>query len=176
MCPAALARKPRRASHWRAALRSAVIGQVRALLGAGADVSMATTYNGKSPVFKAAIRGHTEVVRLLLDAGADVNQGKTSDNASPLYGAVYAGHAATARLLIARGADIEAALVESQLEPADRDPKYIGSTPLHAAAFFGQPDCAQVLLEAGADRSATNKLGATPLDAAGSGPCRLVLL
>jgi len=44
----------------------------------------------------------------------------------------------------------------------------MGSTPLHAAAFYGHDECVNELLLRGADTTITNTEGATALDEAGS--------
>src|SRR5215475_4347324 len=48
------------------------VAEVRRLLKAGANVSLANNY-GATPMGRAAETGNAEIIKLLLDAGADVS-------------------------------------------------------------------------------------------------------
>ena len=56
---------------------------VRLLLDRGADVKMLDRY-GKTPLYKAAMFGHSKVVKLLLDGDANIGAGG-SDRRTPLH-------------------------------------------------------------------------------------------
>jgi ankyrin repeat protein len=67
------------------------------LLAAGANINHQNR-NGRTPLFWAASRGHTETVRTLLEAGADVNLAD-NDSKTPLSLATEEGHTAIVNLL-----------------------------------------------------------------------------
>lgn len=95
------------------------------------------------------------MVEALLDAGCDPNQREKGDSgATPLYTAAMTAPfprraAAATKLLLARGADPRVRC------GAD-------TTPLHVAAAGISADTVQMLLEAGADPSASDTRGRTP--------------
>lgn len=101
-----------------------------------------------------------ELVRMLDDAlattgsTADVGgvapPGEGADDGA-LFEAVVRGDLAALQRTIEAGADVD------QREPAG------GSTPLIAAALFGQPEAAKALIDAGADVDARNNDGSTAL-------------
>ena len=145
------------------------LGVVAALLAASTKtLAHQTIGNGKTALLKAAVRGHAGVARALLEAGAPVDQAKTYDNATAVYAAAYAGRLGTLELLIKAGADLEIPLLKSAMVTIKRDAKYYGSTPLHVAAFFDQPEVVTALIDAGANRRALTDAGLTPLEAAES--------
>ncbi len=122
------------------------------LIEAGADVNKADKY-GMTPLYRAAMRGHTETVKWLIEAGADVNKA-TKYGSTPLYGADANGHTETVKLLIEAGADVNMA-----------DKKY-GDTPLCRAAANRYTEAVKLLIEAGADVNKATNDGSTPLKAA----------
>jgi ankyrin repeat protein len=75
----------------------------------------------------------------------------------PLHITAQHGHAETSRLLLDHGAQVD-------VRDGEND-----ATPLSWAAFFGRPAVARVLIHFGADLSATNKQGLTPLQCAQEG-------
>ena len=139
---------------------------VRRLLDHGADVD-ARTSGGKTAYAHAARRGFSELVGLLAERGADTTLapadrlavavvGGRLDEAGRLLeahpGCARTGNpeedrlladvagcpgAAPVALLIAAGADLSATGLDA-------------GTPLHQAAWFGQPENARLLLDAGA--------------------------
>ncbi|XP_046984185.1 speckle-type POZ protein-like isoform X2 [Schistocerca americana] len=133
--PRTLSRKERGSRLIQAAKQGAV-GEMQALLAAGADVG-ARGSEGTTALHWAAVEGRVEAVRCLLEGGAEVDARSNSQN-TPLHTATRYGHAAVVRLLVAASADLNA---------RNED----GQTPLHRAAAYGHPEVVAVLLEAGAD-------------------------
>lgn len=140
------------------------------------------THEGESACYLAAKHGHLSVVRLLLKADADINQ-LTNDLSCPLYAAVDGGYKDVVELLVSKGAevnrthtascwtclhqavyrghsDIVRILVEvSHLEALD-DHKI---SPLFVAAQYGQRECLEILVNAGANVNTQAADLATPL-------------
>ncbi len=129
------------------------------LLAADPDQAAARDEQGVSVLLQARYRGRVDMVDALLAAGAPVG----------IFDAAALGEVGRVRELLA--ADPSAARAWS----GD------GFTPLHLAAFFGQPEAAAVLLRAGADPMAVarNPMLVQPLHSAAagrSGPVAAVLL
>ena len=98
-----------------------------------------------------AIDGDDEnAIAALLDAGASVRG--TGAGMAPLYRAARQGRTAIGRTLLAHGAELNAA-------DALR-----GTTPLHAAAFYGHADFVALLIEAGADLETVSPIGFAAFD------------
>ncbi|XP_040033186.2 ankyrin repeat and SOCS box protein 3 isoform X4 [Gasterosteus aculeatus] len=149
--------------------------------GRAADVN-SLTHEGESAAHLAAQRGHLAALRLLLEANANVNQ-LTNDLSCPLYAAVDGGHREVVELLLSKGAaanrthtascwtclhqavykghsDIVRVLVDvCDLEALD-DHKI---SPLFVAAQYGQQECLEILVGAGANVSAQAADLASPL-------------
>lgn len=131
-------------------------GVVRVLLDAGADPKAANRLHGFTPLHSAAAAGCAEVVRLLLEAGSPADA-KDKYDYLPLHRAAESGDAETIRLLVGAGTSVE----------AEGGP--YRKRPLHDAAQAGHVDAVRTLLELGADPSAGNSDGVTPLDFASYG-------
>ena len=105
-------------------------------------VSFRSDVDGGTPLLVAAQRGHINAMILLLKAGAEVDLA-TRDGATPLFKAIQECQLDTAWILLDHGAT-----VDSRLGVA-----FGGVTPLMVAAWRGDLDCVQLLLERGADHS-----------------------
>jgi len=81
------------------AVRKGDLAAVTALLDKGADVNARFRY-GATALFKAAERGHTEIVKLLLARGADVTIKDTFYGATAMTWALDNGHVETIRALL----------------------------------------------------------------------------
>ena len=100
---------------------------------------------GRTMLYLAAFRGHSDCVTLLLSCGADCELARP-DGLAPLYMASWAGHPECVRVLLSVRADV------------NRQNSY-GRTPLWIACKFGPSssssterfDCVRQLLAAGAD-------------------------
>ena len=137
---------------------------VSALLEAGADPNLADTA-GRLPLHWTATKGHLQAAKVLIEGGARVvgtdqdgftplhrccqeePQSKTEEDRPEDYRArLDKKKAEVARLLISKGADVRGREVKGQ------------QTGLHLAAMNGLAEVTAVLLEAGADPSAVNKV------------------
>ncbi|XP_068162219.1 ankyrin repeat and SOCS box protein 3 isoform X2 [Antennarius striatus] len=140
------------------------------------------THEGESACYLAAKCGHLSVVRLLLKAHANINQ-LTNDLSCPLYAAVDAGYTEVVELLISKGAEVNGTHTAScwtclhqavykghiesvrllvnvcKLEVHD-DHKI---SPLFVAAQYGQQECMEILVNAGANVNTQAADLATPL-------------
>lgn len=81
------------------AVRQGDLATTTSLLDQGADVNAKFRY-GATALFKAAERGHTEIVKLLLARGADVSVKDTFYNATAMTWALSNGHVETVRALL----------------------------------------------------------------------------
>ena len=112
--------------------------------------------------------GHPTIVRLLLAQGADPNftfprTGETMLHIATLRG-MFEGNTECVRLLQEAGANPNVHCKVGIPTPAlDFGTKVIGETPLHRAAAFGSEEMIQFMVEAGADITATDAHGETPL-------------
>ena len=149
---------------------------VEALLSHGAD-PRSTDRNGKSALYWAQRKRHSEIVQILsthmwgineaaaegdldrvnalLDANAAVNC-RDQYGETPLHRAAWEGHAQIVEALLRRGAD----------PSATTD---YGKTPLHRASRTGHTDIIRALVNAGAWMDAPNAEGETALHWAARG-------
>ena len=129
---------------------------IKRRLAQGADPNDTAEYkDGVAPLYRAAARGHVEMVDALADAGADLGWKHLHYGNTALHDAARNGHASVVRSLAARGG-------RAAVDARDN----YKQTPLHWAARNGRPATAQVLLEAGADAALKNSIGVTALDLA----------
>ncbi|XP_049769444.1 speckle-type POZ protein-like [Schistocerca cancellata] len=80
------------------------VGELRALIAAGADVGARGDWRDFTALHWAAYRGDVEVVRLLLEAGAAVDA-RDGGGSRPLHWAALNGRAEVAAALLVAGAD-----------------------------------------------------------------------
>ncbi|BHF84417.1 hypothetical protein SprV_0902756800 [Sparganum proliferum] len=104
---------------------------------------------GRTPIYLATCRGHTEVVTYLLSCNADIHS-PNKELKSPLYIAANFGHLDIVNALLRHGA---------QVDQADSHNK----TPLYMATYHGRLDIVSLLLAANANVNAADKNGRTPL-------------
>ncbi|KAL4812854.1 ankyrin repeat-containing domain protein [Aspergillus spinulosporus] len=136
------------------------LGVASVLLQNGADHYKQTsepfpeTCNAYGPaIFEAAREGRNEMVKLLLDNGSDINHNRVGELVvSNLEAAISGGHSSTVQLLLDHGAGIET-------------PGWY-ETPLIAAAYYGFPDVALLLLKNGADIEVKAEFWGTALQTA----------
>jgi len=90
------------------AIDAGQLAAVSALIKAGADLELKV--DGWTPLFRAAVKGNSDIAIKLLDAGADVNGGSDATNLAditPIRAAVMFGHLELARLLLHHGARMD---------------------------------------------------------------------
>jgi len=116
--------------------------EVRRLLKAGADVSLANNY-GASPMSLAAEVGNTEILKLLLDAGANADS-PNPEGQTALMAVARTGNVEAAQLLIDRGAKVDA------------KEKWGGQTALMWASARRHPEMMKLLIAKGANVNASS--------------------
>ena len=104
-------------------------------------------------IWTATATGDLEQTRRFIDLGWPVDEPDHFFQQTPMAWAVHHDHPDVVEHLIDLGADPNAKFGEQGLD-----------TPLHAAAFLGRSECAELLLQAGADSEARNGNGETPLE------------
>ena len=168
-------------------------GAVRAMAQAGADLTATSEFQAFSPLHAAARYGHAEVVRELLAAGADpetkaynstplemaLDRGHadvvallaTSSDTdaedwrrlTPLLRAIAKGDRAALGNLLKAGANPNRPVTGKRKEPYATQTLPGEATALHLAACRHEPEFVIDLLAAGANPTAKDSLGFTPL-------------
>jgi len=126
------------------------LGALQSALDASADLAVAWSSDGWTPLHLAAAFGTPEAVKLLLDGGAQVDAVAKNPQANqPLHAALALGrNAETIRLLLAAGADPNAR-------------QTAGYTALFSAAAANRRDLAEILIGHGANPALQNDFGQT---------------
>ncbi len=132
--------------------------RVGALIDQDASAVNAIAPDGFHPLGLAAFFRHPDVVRLLIERGASVaaparNKLAVTALHSALATDVAPVHMAIVRMLLEAGAPVNV-------------PHLGGGTPLHTAAFVGDPEVVRMLLDRGADPLMTTDDGKTAIDIA----------
>lgn len=150
------------------AVKAADAELARMLLEGGADPDLSND-DGQTPLMLAARTGDMEIARLLVEHGADIDARETWREQTALMWAAATRKAEMTRFLIDNGArvDIRARSFDwpSQItaEPRAQYRPTGGLTPLLYAVRTGCIECAEAILEAGADIDRPNPDGITPL-------------
>jgi ankyrin repeat protein len=113
------------------------VAEVRRLLKAGANVSLANKY-GATPMGLAAETGNTEIIKLLLEAGANADS-PNADGQTALMEVARTGNVEAAELLVKHGAKVDA------------KERWGGQTALMWASARRHPEMMQFLISKGAD-------------------------
>ncbi len=141
---------------------------VRSLLAAGAEVDRPGA-DGQTALMIVARTGNIEAARLLIEHGADVNAREAWRDQTAVIWAAAQGQPEMIRLLIEHGADPNARSAVNDWDrqvSAERRRMYRpfgGMTALMYAAREGCAECAQALVEGGADPNLPGPRNEPPL-------------
>lgn len=129
---------------------------VRMLLRSGADSNRRTAESAgwKSALHVAALAGHWQCCRALLVRGGARIDARTPDGRTALHLAAEADSPYTVRELLRHARHL--------VEARDND----GRSPLHLACAVASLECSRLLIQAGAERAASDAAGRSPLDVA----------
>lgn len=141
------------------------VSALRYLVSGGANLNLL----GKNyDLNGAAFHGHWQLCQYLLEEGADPNLVNEQNGESILHSVLSQPNRPVnnliVRLLLAYGADVNSKTTPNRESGAFmRDALTKGETPLHRAADFGNEESIQILLDAGADKTAKDINGESPL-------------
>ena len=147
------------------ASRNGHIEVVETLLKAGASID---TANNKrwTPLIEASYKGHVGVVKTLLKAGG-VSDSKSENGRRALKRSTYRGHKPITELLLDAGADIKARSKSGNTVLHEVLCEHYEDCTINQCAFCAgsetRQDMVKLLCEKGADPSAKNRWGDSPL-------------
>ena len=130
------------------------LATIETLLSHGADANAFAKFRWTALMI-ASVKGHADAVKLLLEHGADGNA-RDAYGWTPLMRAVYEN----------RGEAVSVLLEDASIDVNNRDDQ--GITALHLAAVKGYVTIARMLIDRGADPSAADLEGRTPVTIAQS--------
>ncbi|WP_057940066.1 ankyrin repeat domain-containing protein [Algoriphagus resistens] len=138
---------------------------LKAVLKAGGNLD---SINLNDELGNAAFFGHWKICDFLINNGAEVNSYVDNTNETPLHNALAkAGrpyYFYVVKLLIDKGANVNAKTVAGLETGAFmRDVRTKGETPLHRAAAYADEKTISYLIENGADKTAKDAYGNSPL-------------
>ena len=138
---------------------------LKVVLSAGGNLD---SINLNDELRNAAFFGHWKVCNFLINNGADVNAPIDKTNETPLHNALAkAGrpyYFYVVKLLVEKGADVNAKTIAGVETGAFmRDVRTKGETPLHRAAAYADERTIAYLIENGADKTAKDANGNSPL-------------
>lgn len=133
---------------------------VRKLIDLGADVNL-TTESGFTPLMASAGRNNIAIAELLIEKGADIEARDDDDINALVYASTY-NNEEMVKFLLEKGADANT-VCKIENEHIDISP-----TPLMNAAYRGNTNIINMLLENGADINYTTDYGMTALMMAAS--------
>jgi uncharacterized protein len=138
---------------------------MRAVLAAGGDLSSIAL---DEELGHAAFFGWWKIADFLIKAGANPNASVADTGETPLHGALSKAarpaYLHTVRVLVENGAEVNAKTVPGRETGAFmRDVRTRGETPLHRAAAYADAATIAFLLDHGADRTARDMHGDSPL-------------
>ena len=138
--------------------------EVYALIASGADVNARCNAQGMTPLMQAALHNDSVACRLLLNAGADPNlrdvNGMTALNYALIGKDLPTNQLDAFRTILPWGSRIDMRCTPPQ------GAAYKGATPLHHAVLVNSLNDIWDLLRCGADTTAKDDAGRTPLDLA----------
>lgn len=138
---------------------------LKAVLNAGGSLN---SINLNEELGNAAFFGHWKICDFLIAHGADVNAHVHETHETPLHNALAkAGrpyYLFTVMLLVEKGADVNAKTIPGLETGAFmRDVRTKGETPLHRAAAYADAKTISYLIDHGADKTAKDANGDSPL-------------
>ena len=138
--------------------------EVHAIIASGADVNARCNAQGMTPLMQAAQHNDSVACRLLLNAGADPNlrdvNGMTALNYALIGKDLPTNQLDAFRTILPWGSRIDMRCTPPQ------GAAYKGATPLHHAVLVNSLNDIWELLRCGADATAKDDAGRTPLDLA----------